>query len=139
MKKLFVFVMTMVLSVSFVLIPVNASDSGLNNEITPKEILRVTKDLQSVSSTGATVTITITYTYRYEPSNATGRYITGILNGYIKSHTGWYYVNNLNVYTNSVTYSLNNQIAKIPVSYSASMGASTIFNINDVLTLSMYG
>ncbi|MGM9942443.1 MAG: hypothetical protein ACI32N_10730 [Bulleidia sp.] len=36
--------------------------------------------------------ITLTYTYRYEPSNRSGKYITGISDANATNYSGWYSV-----------------------------------------------
>ena len=105
----------------------------------PREILSVTSDLQSIHSSGGVVIISIRYTYSYEPSNVTGKYITGIQYGTIKSWDGWHYVSNLNVNVLGTTYANNRQIAYIPVSYNAGLGSGTPFTVYDTLILSMYG
>lgn len=67
--------------------------------------------------------ITLTYTYRYEPSNRSGKYITGILTASASNYYGWYRVSGGTVYQDQITYSANSQIATVPVSYKASTGA----------------
>lgn len=141
MKKIMSAFLALMLTFSCALVTRAEDTNNTSTTVTtsPREILSVTSDLQSIHPAGGVVIISIRYTYSYEPSNATGKYITGIQYGTIKSWDGWFYVSNLNVNVLGTTYANNNQIAYIPVSYEAGLGAGTPITVYDTLVLSMYG
>lgn len=117
----------------------DANNNSTSDAVSPREILRVTADVQSIHPSGGVVIILITYTYSYEPTNLTGRYITGVIDGKIKTCYGWHSANNLHVNAVGTTYSNNRQIAYIPVTYSVGTGSGTPIQVSDTLVLSLFG
>lgn len=117
----------------------NAEDNQNNiSSVQPREILTgsYTKNIYADSNTKS-VTVKIYYTYRYESSNSSKKYITGIQYGTITSYSGWKSVSGLNVSTNSVNYSNNNQTASFTVSYYGGMGDGNTSYMSSTVVISL--
>lgn len=89
----------------------------------PKEILRSSYTTTITYGAKYKAKIKLNYTYRYEKSNASGKYITGFTGGSITNVSGWYSVGSVSINTNSISYSQNSQVALVPITYTASIGA----------------
>jgi len=83
--------------------------------------------------------ITLTFTVRNDSSNATGLYITGILNGTAQKVSGWVSIDpsSVHIIRDGITYSRNNQVASVPITYEGSIG-SGYQTYHDIIIIDLF-
>ncbi len=142
MKKLKI-ILTSLLCICFISIALTPTYAEENPFIHTKEVKKAPREILRSSYTttiryGAKykARIKLNYTYRYEKSNASGKYITGFTSASITNVSGWYSVGSVSVKTNSISYSQNCQVAVVPITYTASIGAgNNTYNATIIVSL----
>lgn len=117
MKKVFHFISITLLSLSLGITPVIAKTNGqsINKDVQAREILRSTaRCLEQIGP--YTVYIDVVYTYRYD-ATVKANVITGIQGGNVINLRGFKQIKNVKIPNGTVTYSGNNTVAKVPVSF----------------------
>lgn len=107
------------------------------NAVSPREILRGTYSGIETYAGNYKVRVTLNYTYRFEASNVSRKYFTGILGGKVENYSGWVSIGNCNIQLNNVSYSENQQVAMVPVTYDGSIGAGNTIVVTEIVTIDL--
>lgn len=115
----------------------NAEQIVSEDSILPREIMRGTHTSIETYAGNYKVRVILNYAYRFEASNVSKKYITGILGGSVVNYSGWISVGSYNIQVNNVTYSENQQVARVPVSYDGSIGSGNNIHVDELVTIDL--
>jgi hypothetical protein len=145
MKKIFATIMACLLTISCTTFSAFAAQPNENHtisptsDIQPREFMNLKTTQTVYAGNNYAAKITLTFTVRNDSSNATGLYITGILNGTAQKVSGWVSIDpsSVHIIRDGITYSRNNQVASVPITYEGSIG-SGYQTYHDIIIIDLF-